>query len=49
MKVEDSGHARKIEGTSGRDGRVGERATIYIATHSPLVEPEVQISRVRLS
>jgi hypothetical protein len=31
-----------------RAGRVGERAT-QSATHSPLVEPEVRISRVRLS
>jgi hypothetical protein len=29
-------------------GRVGERATPS-ATHSPLVEPDVQISRVQLS
>jgi hypothetical protein len=30
---------------SRKDGRVGERATLYSATHSPLVEPDVRISR----
>jgi len=30
-------------------GRVGERATLYSATHSPLVEPDGRISRIRLS
>ncbi len=30
-------------------GRVGEKATPSSATRSPLVEPELQISRVRLS
>ena len=32
-----------------RAGRVGEEATVQTVSPSPLVEPEVQISRVRLS
>src|SRR5437660_7172509 len=31
------------------DSRVGQQATAVAATHCPLVEPDVQISRIRLS